>query len=249
MTDLIHSGTVAPYRADTVVDLSLAGRCIPAGLRGQPVAGDFFDIVRLDTSRVLIAVGDVAGHGFGAASRMKQLRASTRAFARDASTPISVLQQLDEVQVAGDTDAIATLWLGIYESATGLLCYSSAGHPPPVLAEIGRSPRLLAEASAPPLGTGVVGEHATTEELQWPVSALLVAYSDGLVERPSCDLEDQLHLLRELVEHAYTPARLNATPRSLAETILNQLVPDPSVAHDDICILVLRREAPGEAGP
>jgi serine phosphatase RsbU (regulator of sigma subunit) len=120
--------------------------------------------------------------------------------------------------------------------------YASAGHPPPILAETGGQPCLLAAASAPPLGTGAVAAHVRTEEVRWQAGAVLVAYSDGLVERPERDLEDQLHHLRDLVGHAHANRAVDATPRSVAEELLNALVLDPASALDDVCILVLRRD-------
>jgi phosphoserine phosphatase RsbU/P len=235
--------TTPPTVVSRIDNLSLAGHCIPAGVRGEPIAGDFFDAFPLSGSQVLIALGDVAGHGVGAARRMTLLRAATRRFATDELSPAQVLRDLDEMQICGDADDIATLWLGMYDPATGMLRYASAGHPPPVLAGIAGPPRLLSEATAPPLGTGVVGQHATVDEIQLPVNALLVAYSDGLVERRGCNLDDQLALLRALVERAYDPSLPDATPENLVETILNVLVPDPATARDDVCILVVRREA------
>lgn len=234
-------GYLAPYRTDRVLNVSLAGRCIPAGRTGQPVAGDFYDVHALDGHRLLITVGDVAGHGLGAASRMRKLRSVTRRLARQTSSPAQLLRDIDELVTRPDDDDIATVWLGIFDRDTSILRYASAGHPPPVLAEIGKPPHLLAEASAPPLGTGAVGAHVHVEEIRWPPGALLVAYSDGLIERPQCDLENQMQLLRELVGRAHTQGA--ATIREIAKTILDHLVPDPVSARDDVCILVLRREA------
>jgi serine phosphatase RsbU (regulator of sigma subunit) len=233
--------------ADTIAvlsrvgNMSVAARCVPSGPRGEPVAGDFFDVFPLDHTHLLIAVGDIAGHGCSATSRMIELRAQTRAIALSGWQPAEVLRQLDLIEAPRDTDTIATLWLGIYHAPSGLLKYSSAGHPPPVFAGILGPPRLLTEASAPPLGTGVVGWHAVNDEIEWPVGAVLIAYSDGLVERPECDLEEQIERLRALVERDYQPST-GLTLDDLAAKILAELVPDATSARDDICILLLRRD-------
>lgn len=234
---------VAPYwGAERVLNMSVVGRCIPTGSAGRPIAGDFYDVGALDEHRILIAVGDVAGHGVGAAVRMRQLRSATRRLAAQTHSPAQLLRTLDELHTRPVSDDIATLWLGLYDSNTDVLRYASAGHPPPVLAVVGAPPLLLSEASAPPLGTGAVGAHVRVGEIYWPPGALLVAYSDGLVERPSCDLEDQMHLLRELVGRVYAPTLAGDSIGGIAAAILDELVPDPAAAHDDVCILVLRSE-------
>ena len=196
----------------------------------------------LDERRFLFTVGDVAGHGSGAGSRMRRLRASIRDLARRTSSPAELLSLLDESYGLGDDDDIATVWIGIYNSDTSLLCYASAGHPPPIVAEKGRAPRLLAAASAPPLGTGAVAAHVHADVAPWRPGALLVAYSDGLVERPERDLEEQIHELRDLVGWTHLTLESDASPGLLAETLLNAVVPDPTSTLDDVCILVLRRE-------
>lgn len=229
---------------DAEPGLALAGRCVPAGPHGESIAGDFYDIFRLDSERLLVSVGDVSGHGPGAVARMTELRAATRAFAQDHESPVEVLRRLDHLLIrTGEVEDIATLWLGIYHTQTGLLRYASAGHPPPVIAGTGDRTILLSEAAAPPLGTGVVAELAPVDEIVLPVGAVLVAYSDGLVERPDRDLEEQLEVLRALVERALPATPSTRTPEGLVDAILDELVPDPSMARDDLCILVLRREA------
>jgi serine phosphatase RsbU (regulator of sigma subunit) len=229
-----------------VEHLSMAGRCVPSGLRGEPIAGDFFDVFGLDESRLLIAVGDVAGHGVAVGARMIQLRADMRELALVTTSLAEVLWRLDLIHAEHALDEIATLWLGIYDVRTGGLQHSSAGHLPLILAEVDGRARLLPETSAPPLGTGFVEQHARVEEIQLPIGALLVAYSDGLVERPDRDLDCQIELLRRVVEGSYEPDRQDVTLDELVQSILAKLVPDLESARDDICLLLLRRDAVDE---
>jgi serine phosphatase RsbU (regulator of sigma subunit) len=238
------AAALSPPALDRTLDLTLAARCLPAMRSGQPMAGDFYDTWLLDDHRLLIAVGDVAGHGVGAGSRMRKLRAGVCRGALWRSSPAELLGLLDETYVLGSDDDIATLWLGVYDCGTGMLSYASAGHLPPVLAEVGTRPRLLAEASAPPLGTGAVAEYVCTHEIEWPAGAFLVAYSDGLVERPTLDLDDQIDQLRGLAGLAASELGTAASPRMLAARLLDAAVPDQRCARDDVCILVLRRDTP-----
>ena len=235
-----------PDLAPSVTDLDVAGAYIPGSAHGEPTAGDFFDVVKIDPGRVLIAVGDVSGHGAHACRRMKQLRAATHAIAARVESPGELISRLDVLQREGPPDDIATIWVGSYNPRTGVLPYASAGHVPPVIAGFGDRTILLADAAAPPLGTGVVSRFAQVDEIFVPKGAHLVVFTDGLVERPDQDLDAQLDRLRELVERTHGGAASSPPPQDLLDTVLAELVPDPASARDDVCLLVLRRgDQPG----
>lgn len=227
--------------AAEMADLRFAGRYIPAGAGREPIAGDFYDLLGLDSDLVALIVGDVAGHGVTASARMQQLRAAARAYALEDPSPASVISRLDRFCARLDPEAIATLWYGQYRPSTGVLSYASGGHPPPVLTCHGEPSRLLENAASPPLGVGsgqLVAEHC--EHL--PAGAVLVAYSDGLVERRGTDIDAQIELLRDIVTGACDPAR-DAGADEIASEIVSSLVPVPGCAEDDVCLLVVRRKA------
>lgn len=233
---------VVPERVAAVLaDLAFAGRYIPAGPSPEPIAGDFYDVLRLETDLIAVVVGDVAGHGSTALARMQQLRAATRAYALQKSGPASVISRLDGFCARLDAEAIATLWYGEYRPSTGTLTYSSAGHPPPVLTCHGDPTRLLGHADAPPLGVGAAGRSVGQHEEVLPVGAILVAYSDGLVERRGTELDGQLALLQSIVDRACDPAA-HGSAETIAALVLDTLVPDPGAVEDDVCLLVVRRE-------
>ena len=104
-----------------------------AGAGTEPIAGDFYDLLRLGDDRYGIVLGDVTGHGPTAASRMLALREATRAAAPGAAGPRALLHALDAYLAEEPDESLATLWYGEYRPSTGRLTYGSAGHPPPVL--------------------------------------------------------------------------------------------------------------------
>ncbi len=130
-----------------------------------------------------------------------------------------------------------------YVAAGKLTKIAWAGHPPPVLTVHGDPARLLAEASAPPLGVGLAHQHAANDTETLPPGAVLVAYSDGLVERRRTDIEEQLAALQRVVTAACDPAKVG-TAKDIAADILNALVPDLDRAEDDVCVLVVMRRGP-----
>lgn len=224
-----------------IADLGFAGRYLPAGPSPEPIAGDFYDLLRLTDDLVSVVVGDVAGHGSAALARMQQLRAATRAYALQQPGPASVISRLDRFCARLDAESIATLWYGEYQPSTGLLTYASAGHPPPVLTCHGDPTRLLEAATSPPLGVGIAGDLVTEHRVVLPVGAVVVAYSDGLVERHDEHLDDQLAILQRTVSAACDPAHAG-TAAIIASEIMDALLPHPELARDDVCLLVIRRE-------
>ena len=225
--------------ATSVADLAVAGLYVPAGPGPEPIAGDFYDVLPLGPDLIALLVGDVAGHGHLALDAMRRLRAAARTIALEGLGPAPVLAALDELLERTGDEQYATLWYGEYRPSTGTLSYASAGHPPPAL----RSQDgvlLLAEADAPSLGTGLAHAAAAEHVQVLPPGAVLVAYSDGLIERRGADFDDQLSLLTTVVDGACDPTS-DSTPQSIAAAILDALIPDPDSAEDDVCLLVVRR--------
>lgn len=232
--------------AAVLADLAVAGLYVPAATGPEPVAGDFYDVLSLGPDLVALLVGDVAGHGTGALAAMRRLRSKARGYALEGPGPAALLARLDSFMERVGDDEFATLWYGEYRPSSGTLTYASAGHPPPAL-HVHAGVLLLDEADAPALGTGMAHAAAAEHTVVMPSGAVLVAYSDGLIERRGTDFDDQLALLRQVVQQACDPSGVG-TAESIAKQILDTLVPDPGRAEDDVCLLVVRRQPEPHTG-
>ncbi|MFI1979579.1 MULTISPECIES: PP2C family protein-serine/threonine phosphatase [Streptomyces] len=205
------------------------------------VCGDWYDLVDLP-GRTAVAVGDVVGHGLRAAGVMGQLRSALSAASRVADGPAQALDVLDlyarDLYGAESTTAVSVFidW----DSRT--LTYSSAGHPPPALCHPDGTVVLLDGATDPPLGASP--DHASRPQghTGFADGAVLVLYTDGLVERRREDIDTGLaRLTRTLAEHH------TAAPDALADVLLGNLLP-PTGSTDDTALVVLRLRPPSEAG-
>jgi serine phosphatase RsbU (regulator of sigma subunit) len=183
---------------------------------------------------VLLAVGDVAGHGTLAATTMAQLRYSLRALAVTTTDPAELLGHLNRLTCDLDEErpeTAATAIVARYEPALRRLTWAQAGHPPPLLCHGGRT-RPLARPCGPMLG---VVEDATYEcaELRLAVGDVLLLYTDGLVEHRCRSMDEGLDAVMRTVDEAVAAAPL----QPLAELVsrLRQANPD-----DDTCILAVR---------
>jgi anti-sigma regulatory factor (Ser/Thr protein kinase)/anti-anti-sigma regulatory factor len=87
----------------------------------------------------------------------------------------------------------------VLNPATGALRYSTCGHPAPLVVSSSGATRFLAESGAGPLGTGSVPLLA--EDVLEP-AALVLLYSDGLIERPDRTLPAGMAELAEVAKQA-----------------------------------------------
>ncbi|HEY4979927.1 MAG TPA: PP2C family protein-serine/threonine phosphatase, partial [Candidatus Acidoferrum sp.] len=91
--------------------------------------GDYFDVIRLDNSRLGICIGDVSGKGITAALLMANLQAAFRAFATPAAKPSEVCSKLNEF-VCGNVapGKFITFFYAILDVGNHTLTYENAGH-------------------------------------------------------------------------------------------------------------------------
>jgi anti-sigma regulatory factor (Ser/Thr protein kinase) len=212
--------------------------CYRPAERGHDVGGDWYDVFELPGNRVGIAVGDVIGHGLRAAVAMSRLQQSLRAVAMTGASPVEVLETLDEACRTIDGAHYATVGYAEYNPADGTLTYASAGHPPPLLVVDGKTEYLDAAGSQPlalPIRTRVQAR------ITAPPDAMLVWYSDGLVERRRQIIDVGLDRLA-----AIAGTLTSADPQFWCDTLLDGMTAGQLVT-DDIVVACLRLAGPPPA--
>jgi serine phosphatase RsbU (regulator of sigma subunit) len=221
-----------------VKGLVTAAEYLPAA-RHHNVGGDWYDVFEPSPGVVAWVIGDVAGHGFGEAVVMAQLRNALRAYALHTTDPAEILHRLDRfVSAYLPNDTTATACVLVLDRSSGMVRYSVAGHPPPLLlAERGgvQLAAWLDQAKGLPLGVRETDPRPVSGFALRPGDTL-VLYTDGLVEKPGDDIEDGMERLRSAAQLvcAETP-----------ETVCRQLMrlPGDSYAGDDRALLVSRIRA------
>jgi len=227
-TGITLQRSLLPREVPAVPGLATAARYLP-GAAGAFVGGDWYQGVRVGDGLVL-AMGDVMGHGMRSAARMGQLRAIVATLALEGHPPGRLLTRLAEsVHVLLDLD-LATLLVAAYDPAARSLTIASAGHPPPLLAPLEGPARFLEVEPGPPIGTFAV----EYEETVVPLSAgdTLVLYTDGLVEERGESLDVGLERLRCAAQD------LRLRPAEMADHVLAQLGRTGG-ADDDVALLVV----------
>ncbi|MFD1659256.1 PAS domain S-box protein [Streptomyces caeni] len=217
--------------------LPTASRYRPA-TQGAGVGGDWFDLIPLGAGRVGVLIGDVMGRGLEAAAVMGQLRSAAHALAKTGLQPRQLMQALDSVVADLDApDQLVTCCYLVIAADTGEVTICSAGHLPVLVAVPGEEARTLPAPVNAPLGVGgVLHEQCCTTI---PRGATLVLYTDGLIETPGTDIEDQLaRLVATLGRLATAAPDLEAA----ADHVLAAMLPDAD-GHDDVTLLLTRLPA------
>ncbi|MFD0331736.1 PP2C family protein-serine/threonine phosphatase [Streptacidiphilus monticola] len=119
-------------RAAALPGLQVAVRYRPAE-QEHLVGGDWYDTLPLPGGRVLLSVGDVAGHGIEAATGMVALRNALRGLAATGAGPGQLLTWLNSVSLHLTDEVTATAVCAVFDPGTRELRWARAGHLPPVL--------------------------------------------------------------------------------------------------------------------
>jgi sigma-B regulation protein RsbU (phosphoserine phosphatase) len=206
----------------------------------RSVSGDYYDFIQLSPTHVAIAIADISGKGISAALLMASLQAALRSQMLTDGTEnlctAELVARLNKhlVRNTGD-DRFATFFIAVYDSATRTLRYTNAGHLPAFLICHGKSERLDKGGMV----LGVVEDYGYEEgAIVVGPDALLIGYSDGLVEPENVYGEE--FGIRRLEE---TAVRLHGSaPLMVAESLMaaaEEWAGTPEQA-DDMTVIIAR---------
>ncbi|MCA1713380.1 MAG: SpoIIE family protein phosphatase [Actinobacteria bacterium] len=227
-TGITLQRSLLPRELPDVPGLLLAPRYLP-GATGAFVGGDWYQGVPVGDG-VLLAMGDVMGHGMRSAARMGQLRAIVATLALEGHMPGELLTRL-----AASSDVLldlelATLLVAHYDVPTRTMTVASAGHPPPLLTVPGVEPSYVDVVPGPPIGTFPGTYPEATVRIE--PGATLVLYTDGLVESRDAPLDDGLERLRVCLRNVDLP------PEDVCTHVLRALG-RLAGGEDDVALLVM----------
>lgn len=217
-----------PAGMPEVPGLRLRAVYVPSALE-PGVGGDWYDVFRLPDGRVALAIGDVVGRGVEAAVVMGQVRQAVRAAALEGHPPAEALALASQViRLSHEHEGMTTAIFGIFDPATGVFAYATAGHPAPVVAN-------AAGVRALPSGGLPLGFMDAPGAPSWSVDlapgSLLVLHTDGLIESTRDPIGGQEALLNAVAREAQERSP-DAARALLARTV-------GEAAPDDIAIVTL----------
>jgi serine phosphatase RsbU (regulator of sigma subunit) len=210
---------------------------VPASEEAK-VGGDWYDALELPGNRVLFAIGDVTGHGIEAAVTMNRVRQALISSALLDPSPAALLARVAKELYTAKAPLVTAV-AGYADATTYEFVYATAGHPPPLLIEPGRPPRML-DCGSLPLGAMPDNEYQTFR-IQSVPGAMLVLYTDGAIEHSRDVIEGETILLAAAAE----AARLE--PPDPATFIHNAVFSGREIG-DDVAILTVGFAAEPAAG-
>jgi PAS domain S-box-containing protein len=223
-----------PKELPAVNGLSLAAG-YKAATEGSQVGGDWYDAFELPNGDLAVVVGDAAGHGIQAASLMARMRNVLRAHLFEDLGPAESLSRLSGFVATQEPGAFATVICLEIDAADGLVTWSTAGHPAPILLRRDGTSNHLRGRIGLPIGTGTADYldryPQIDEQFVMGPGDRLVLFTDGLIERRGTDIDIGLAHLMLTVEAT------RDTPNAVAcEEVLQRVL--PADHEDDVCLLI-----------
>lgn len=213
-----------------------------SNVMARSVGGDYYDFITNHQGQLALVVADSMGKGMPAALLMTAVRAMWRSqgVATGARSPGQTLDMINQA-VYPDlkaTEAFVTVFNALYDPATSVFQYSSAGHNPP----------LFRPASAPgckklDIGGTPVGMFPDSEfpsgEFHMSEGDIIVIYTDGVVEAvDGNDTPFGFERLCSLVDQNHGPDAEDVKNAILSEVNSHT---DGSPQADDTTVVVLKK--------
>lgn len=187
--------SLLPESIPTLESWQLSAYYEPAA--GGNIGGDWYDAFELRDGRLIVLLGDVAGHGITAAGTMAQLRNALRAQLFAGATPAEALTELNDFCVHMLPGTFATVIAARVDLGSGEVEAACAGHLIPYLTNSVPTAAPAPIELSPPIGIRGVTYAASTFTVE-PGHGL-VMYSDGLVERRGEPIDEGLDRLAEIL--------------------------------------------------
>lgn len=223
--------TLYPSENPEVSGFDIAGAAHPT----EEGCGDYFDFIALPDGRLAIAVGDVSGHGLGAALYMVQTRSYIRAHAAQGLDVAELLgrvnRHLCEDLVEG---TFVTLFLAILDPARKELTWSSAGHPGFRI----KADREVESVAATNIVLGLVPDAPyQSRRIQLATGDILILPTDGFYEANNDEREMYGH--ERMLRHVESVR--GESSAKIIESLCNacfEFAGDVPIQDDMTCVLI-----------
>jgi serine phosphatase RsbU (regulator of sigma subunit) len=198
----------------------------------ERVGGDWYDARLGADGSAVVVIGDVAGHGLGAAAGMMRIGNALRGLSVTGLPANSLLGYLNQLICSDECpERVASAIVCILGQDRPALLWAQAGHPPPVLVR-GGTPQLLDRPPGLLLGTTPAAEYGLGHR-DLAAGDVLFLYTDGVIERRGRDIGTGFRALL-----AAAGGDLGETAAEAVEAVLDRLRLPP--AEDDSCLIAIR---------
>jgi sigma-B regulation protein RsbU (phosphoserine phosphatase) len=230
--------SLLPRRLPHLEGFEIAAATYPA----DEVGGDVYDVQRVATGVLGIAVADASGHGLPAALQARDVITGLRMGVVKDQKISSTISRLNEViHKSGLSSRFISLFYGELEE-TGNLFYVNCGHCPPLLFSADGEFRDL-PSSGPVLGPLPRAIFRRSYATMQP-GDYLVLFTDGVTERkaPQADPDTLLEFGNDNII-AVVQRYLGRSSRTMLNALIKAVrdFGDQAPWEDDVTVMVLRR--------
>lgn len=197
------------------------------------VGGDYYDCIRLSSTKTGFCIADVSGKGISAAILMSNFQASFRALLTAETDLEALIHKLNAIVLLNASgEKFITFFVARYDHVSGELEYINAAHNAPVFYNTVKGDIMHLKASC--VGLGMLDEipRITREGLIVKDYSKIICYTDGLSELKGDDGKDIG--TREIISHITNGKPVEANIR---EMIKDLHIPGNPSTFDDISIL------------
>lgn len=207
-------------------------------ISSRQVGGDYYDIIKLDENRFIIAIGDVSGKGTPASLLMANLQATIRALVPFGYPLTELTKRVNDLMCDNTSSGrFVTFFWGLLDAKVRTLRYVNAGHNPPF---VFRTDGTVERLDRGGIILGVIRTIAPYQdgEVAFNPGDVLVLFTDGVSEA----MNDQSEEFGEPRLEQLAKENLGESP----QTVLSRIV-EAVQGHsrnlpqsDDITLLLLK---------
>ncbi len=204
------------------------------------IGGDYYDFIKREDGRLVIALGDVSGKGTAAALLMSSLHAAIHAQSGSHDTLVATISAVNRYLADNiPANRFVTLFYAELDPESGTVSFLNAGHNPPLIVHSAGTVEQLASGGLP-LGIKRNAEYREGRTQLQP-GDVLVIYSDGVTEATSPGGEEfGPTRLYEVVSR-----NIEASAAGIRDRIESALTKfsQGTQAADDITLVIVKRQA------
>lgn len=222
-------------QTDCINTLDIFASMTPA----KDVGGDFFDYFQIDDDHIGLVIADVSGKGVPASLFMAVSRTLIRATALRGIPSSECITYVNKLLCNESVDCMfVTAFYGIYNTRTGEMDYTNAGHNPPYILHSDKRVEML-KVAYKNLVIGVMNDFVfKSGSMKLEIGDALIMYTDGVTE--ACNEN------KEMFSEANLEKTLSSVGDASSEAITNAIIKDVKgfagnePQSDDITLLTIK---------
>jgi phosphoserine phosphatase RsbU/P len=229
-----------PREAPKIEGLDIAGKCIYCDETG----GDYYDFMEFSEldGRIGVVVGDVAGHGIGAALIMATVRSLLRSRVTQPGTLSQVITDVNRLLCLDTSNSMSfmTLFFMLADRLNQKINWVRAGHDPAIIYDASTDSFRELRGSGIALGVDETLSFHEYEYAGWTDDQIIVIGTDGIWE--TVDDQGEMYGKERLLD--LIRRHRDRSAQEIVQTITDALVEFRHTApqQDDITLVVVKTD-------